>query len=91
MVIIAMGEAVKTLDKLTNKELLPTYPGVEWKKVMGCYKKSVNAYDSSIIDIAIMNDLLSQEEIEVERYTDRESEFYQKYQSLLDDLDFHAC
>lgn len=55
------------------------------------YKKSVNAYDSSIIDIAIMNDLLSQEEIEVERYTDRESEFYQKYQSLLDDLDFHAC
>ncbi len=38
-----------------------------------------------------MNDLLSQEEIEVERYTDRESEFYKKYQSLLDDLDFHAC
>ena len=55
------------------------------------YQKSVNAYDSSITDIAIMNDLLSQEEIEVERYTDRESEFYQKYQSLLDDLDFHAC
>ena len=26
-----------------------------------------------------------------ERYTDRESEFYKKYQSLLDDLDFHAC
>ena len=55
------------------------------------YQKSVNAYDSSITDIAIMNDLLSQEEIEVERYTDSESEFYQKYQSLLDDLDFHAC
>ena len=35
MVIIALGEAVKTLDKLTNKELLPTYPAVEWKKVMG--------------------------------------------------------
>ena len=26
MVIIALGESVKTLDKLTNKELLPTYP-----------------------------------------------------------------
>ena len=35
MVIIALGETVKTLDKLTNKELLPTYPAVEWKKVMG--------------------------------------------------------
>lgn len=38
-----------------------------------------------------MNDLLSCNEIEVERYTDRDSEFYQKYQSLLDNLDFHAC
>ena len=47
--------------------------------------------DSSIADIAIMNDLLSQEEIEAERYTYRESEFYQKYESLLDNLDFHAC
>ena len=35
MVLIALGESVKTLDKLTNKELLPTYPSVEWKKVMG--------------------------------------------------------
>ena len=35
MVIIALGEAVKTLDKLTNKELLPTYPSIDWKKVMG--------------------------------------------------------
>ena len=55
------------------------------------YQKSVNAYDSSIADIAIMNDLLSQEEIEVKRYTDRDSKFYQKYESLLNDLDFHAC
>ena len=55
------------------------------------YQKSVDAMDSSIADIAIMNDLLSQEDIEVERYTDRDSKFYQKYESLLDDLDFHAC
>ena len=34
MVIIALGEAVKTLDKLTDKMLLPTYPSVEWKMVM---------------------------------------------------------
>ena len=42
-------------------------------------------------DIMIMNDLLSQKEIEVGRYTDRDSEFYQKYKSLLDDLEFRAC
>jgi uncharacterized protein with HEPN domain len=35
MVIIALGEAVKTLDKLSDKKLLPTYPSIEWKKVMG--------------------------------------------------------
>ena len=55
------------------------------------YQKFVDAMDSSIADIAIMNDLLSQEEFDVERYTDRESEFYQKYKSLLDTLDFRAC
>lgn len=29
MVIIALGEAVKSLDKLTDKKLLPTYPSIE--------------------------------------------------------------
>lgn len=35
MVLIAIGESVKTLDKLTEKELLPTYPSIDWKGVMG--------------------------------------------------------
>ena len=35
MVLIALGESVKTLDKLTNKELLKTYPSIDWKGVMG--------------------------------------------------------
>ena len=35
MVIIGLGEALKTLDKLTEKKLLCTYPSIEWKKVMG--------------------------------------------------------
>ena len=35
MVLIAIGEEIKTLDKLTDKKLLPTYPSIEWKKVMG--------------------------------------------------------
>ena len=55
------------------------------------YQISVDAMDSSIADIAIMNDLLSQEEIEIERYTDMDSEFYQRYESLLNVLHYHAC
>ena len=35
MVLIALGESVKTLDKLTDKQLLPTYPSIDWKGVMG--------------------------------------------------------
>ena len=34
MVLIAIGESVKTLDKLTEKELLPIYPSIDWKGVM---------------------------------------------------------
>lgn len=55
------------------------------------YQVSVDAMDSSIADIAIMNDLLSQEDIDIERYTNKESEFNQRYESLLDALHFHAC
>jgi uncharacterized protein with HEPN domain len=30
-----LGESIKTLDKLTNRELLPTYPSINWREVMG--------------------------------------------------------
>ena len=55
------------------------------------YQKYVDALDPSIAEIAIMNDLLSQKDIEVERYTNRDSYFYQKYKSILENLDFYAC
>ena len=55
------------------------------------YQVSVDAMDSSIADIAIINGLLSQEDIDIERYTDKESEFNLRYESLLDALHFHAC
>ena len=35
MVLLAIGESVKTLDKHTNRQLLPTYPIIDWKGVMG--------------------------------------------------------
>ncbi len=35
MLLIAIGEAVKQLDKITNRALLKKYPQVEWSKIAG--------------------------------------------------------
>ena len=35
MQLIAIGESIKNLDKITENELLPKYPATEWKKIMG--------------------------------------------------------
>jgi uncharacterized protein with HEPN domain len=35
MQLIATGEGLKQLDKITNGELLASHPDVDWKKAMG--------------------------------------------------------
>ncbi len=35
MKLIAAGEGIKNLNKITNKELLPNYSEIQWKQVMG--------------------------------------------------------
>lgn len=35
MQLIAIGEALKNLDKITNQSLLSAYPEVDWKKAKG--------------------------------------------------------
>ena len=35
MLLIAIGESLKNLDKVTEGKLLPTYPSVPWKQVKG--------------------------------------------------------
>ena len=35
MQLVAIGESVKNLDKVTAGTLLPNYPEIEWKRVMG--------------------------------------------------------
>ena len=35
MLLLAIGESLKGIDKDTNKELLPLYPDVDWKGAMG--------------------------------------------------------
>lgn len=35
MQLINLGEALKRIDKITNRSLLKQYPHIEWKKVKG--------------------------------------------------------
>jgi uncharacterized protein with HEPN domain len=35
MLLIAIGEGLKNLDKVTEGKLLPTYPSIPWKQVKG--------------------------------------------------------
>jgi uncharacterized protein with HEPN domain len=35
MLLIAIGEGLKNLDKVTGGAVLPLYPQVDWKKAMG--------------------------------------------------------
>lgn len=35
MVLIAIGESLKNIDKITNRELLVKYPQVDWKAAKG--------------------------------------------------------
>lgn len=35
MLLIAIGESIKGIDKDTNKQLLSLYPAVDWKGAMG--------------------------------------------------------
>lgn len=35
MKLIAVGESLKKIDSITNKELLAKYPHIEWRKIKG--------------------------------------------------------
>ncbi len=56
MLILAIGESVKGIDKMTNKQLFPNYPEVDWKGVMGI--RDVIAHHYFDIDEAIVFDVV---------------------------------
>lgn len=35
MQLVTVGEAIKNIDKYTNKELFTQYPSIDWRSVMG--------------------------------------------------------
>lgn len=44
MKLIAIGESIKNLDKITDRELLLQYPEIPWKRVMGVRDIIVHHY-----------------------------------------------
>jgi len=60
MNLIALGEAVKGLDKQTHGELLPRYPDVYWSGVMRMRDKIAHHYfevDTDVVFRTIQEDL----------------------------------
>ena len=58
--ILAIGESVKGIDKMTNKQLLVNYPEVDWKGVMGIRDIIAHHYfdlDESIVFDVVKNKL----------------------------------
>ena len=60
MLLIAIGEGVKGVDKLTDKKLLSFYPEIDWKGVMGMRDIIAHHYfdlDAEIVYDVIKHDL----------------------------------
>ena len=56
MLLIAIGESVKQIDKLTNKTWLTSYPEVDWKGVMGM--RDIIAHHYFNIDAGIVFEVI---------------------------------
>ncbi|MBR0048225.1 MAG: DUF86 domain-containing protein [Prevotella sp.] len=50
MLLIAIGESLKNLDKTTDGKLLPTYPSIPWKNVKGM--RDIIAHHYFDVDVA---------------------------------------
>ena len=59
MVLIAIGESIKNLDKVTNGKMLPTYPSIPWKRVMGM--RDVIAHHYFDVDADVVYSVISKE------------------------------
>ncbi len=60
MKLVAIGESLKNLDKVSNKELLVQYPQIQWKQAMGMRDIIVHHYfdvDAEQIFVTLKEDL----------------------------------
>lgn len=56
MLLLAIGESIKGIDKMTQKQLLPNYPEVDWKGAMGI--RDIIAHHYFDIDESIVYDVV---------------------------------
>ena len=59
MLLIAIGESIKGIDKITNKELLSKYPQVDWKGAMGI--RDIIAHHYFELDAEVVFDVVKNE------------------------------
>lgn len=59
MLLIAIGESIKGIDKITCKELLPQYPEVDWKGAMGI--RDIIAHHYFELDAEVVFDVVKNE------------------------------
>ena len=59
MVLIAIGESIKNLDKVSEGKLLPTYPSIPWKKVMGI--RDIMAHHYFEVDADVVFEVINKE------------------------------
>jgi uncharacterized protein with HEPN domain len=59
MCFIVIGEEIKRIDKYSDKQLLPEYPSIPWKALMGMRDRMAHGYFQ--IDIDIVFDALKNE------------------------------
>lgn len=53
MKLIAVGESIKNLDKLSNRNLLVKYPQIPWREVMGMRDIIVHHYFEIDADVIL--------------------------------------
>ena len=60
MLLIAIGEGLKGIDKITDKQLLVRYPEIDWKGAMGIRDIIAHHYfdiDAEVVFDVMKNDL----------------------------------
>lgn len=66
MLLMAIGESLKGIDKLTNKELLARYPEVDWKGAKGLRDVIAHRYfeiDAEIVLGVVKNQIPHMKEV----------------------------
>ena len=77
MNLIALGEAVKGLDKQTQGQLLPRYPEVYWSGVMRMRDKIAHHYfeiDTDVVFLTVQQDMPKMKEVIDRMITDMNKE-----------------